>query len=90
MNYLYKKDAVINLYPLQEGEDYFEINITHINGGNFFGKWIEFQPELDELRIIESDDDWMCVDEDANGNIITREELKVKLEARGFNVQIKN
>ena len=88
-DYLYKKDALFELYSLQGIEDYFSINITHKNErGNYYGKWLEFQPELDELQIIEGGDEWLCVDEDVNEKIISREDLKVKLENKGFTVKL--
>jgi len=83
-NYLYKKDALFELYPLEEGYDFFSINITHkTDRGNFYGKWFDFQPELDELHITDvgGDDDWIC-----DGT--SREILKSKLEDKGFTVKL--
>ena len=82
--YLYKKDAEIILYPLiDDTDEYYSIYITHKKDrGNFYGKWLEFQPELDELGIIEEFDEWMC------DKKTPREELKLELEKRGFNVEL--
>lgn len=83
-DYLYKKDAEIILHKLEEGDDCYSIDITNKEyRGNYFGKWLEFQPEIDELNIVESDDDcWMCDKE------FPREILKVELEKRGFYVTL--
>ena len=50
-NYLYKKDALFELYPLEEGYDFFSINITHkTDRGNFYGKWFDFVKTLPENK----------------------------------------
>lgn len=79
MEQLYKKDAIIVLYEKEADEELFNIYITNKNeGGDFYGKWKDFQPELSELCIVETEDEWQY-----DGD---RLELKLKLEQRGFNV----
>ena len=81
MIHLYKKEALIVLFNKEEDEDYFPILITKKDiGGDYYGEWLEFQPELDELQIIEDGDEWISLKE------IDRMKLKEELEARGFNV----
>ena len=77
---LYKKDALIVIFNKEDDEDYYPIIITHKDkGGNYYGKWKEFQPELIELNIREEGDEWYCE------SSISRSQLKTKLESRGFN-----
>ena len=86
MKYLYKKDALFELYSLENNCDYFSIYITNkTNRGNYYGEWLEFQKELEELEITDvgGDEDWICEKEG-----ITRELLKIELEKRGFEVKI--
>ena len=85
MKYLYKESALFELYPLEEDCDFFPINITHkYNGGNYYGGWFEFQPELDELSIKFHMDDWICEDDD----FLDIEKLAEELRKRGFRVKI--
>lgn len=79
MKKLYKKDAIIVLYEKEKDEDLFSVFITNKElGGDFYGQWKDFQPELDELNILETEDEWQY-----DGD---RLELKSKLEQRGFYV----
>ena len=79
---LYKKDALFVLWDKVEPDDFcFPILITHkSDGGNYYGKWMSFKPELEELGILEMYDEWHCIED------IDRESLKQRLVERGFDV----
>ena len=81
---LLKKDAVITLYGKNDGEYFFEVTIqkdyVDFIGGNFHGKWLEFQPELDILNIRDEGDEYIYY------GSLNQEQLKKKLEIRDFKV----
>lgn len=87
-DHLYKKDAKIIIYSfIDDDDDFFPIYITHKElGGNYSDRWLEFQPELDELNIIGDGDEYIC----DNDTITTPEQLKIELEKRNFLVELKN
>jgi hypothetical protein len=84
-DYLFKKDALITLYPkYEETDDLYPIIINKNGFGTYYDAWFEFQPELDELSIRFHMDDWICEDDD----FLDREKLAEELRKRGFRVKI--
>lgn len=67
--------------------DFFEILITHSDystGGNYSClDWFDFQPELEEVKIVWTEDSWMLND-DKKDRLVFKEEL----EKRGFLVTL--
>lgn len=83
-DYLFKKDALITLYPkYDDKDDFYPITINKNGFGTYYEAWFEFQPELDELSIRFHMDDWICEDES-----LDREQLSEELRKRGFNVKL--
>lgn len=84
---LSKSDAVIVIYDLMPGDDFFEVDIKKdygdYSGGNFHGKNIDFEYELDNLEIEDLGDEY------AYYGSKSREELKEELERRGFKTELK-
>jgi hypothetical protein len=77
---------VMQLYDLIPGDDFFEDikkDYCDYTGGNFHGKNIEFQYELDNLEIEDLGDEY------AYYGPKSREELKEELELRGFKTELK-
>jgi hypothetical protein len=79
---LNKKDSVIIIYDIIDGDDYFSVDIKKnygdYIGGNFHDKFIEFQPELDSLEIKDLGDEYVYYGSKTN------KQLKKELEDRGF------
>lgn len=81
---LYKKDAQIVIYKQDPEYDCLVLHIGHIDpeiGGNYYGSWKDFQPELDSIGISETEDEWQY------WGSLNRTELKSELQRRGFNVE---
>jgi hypothetical protein len=81
MKNLYKKDCLFILWEKSDDCDFFPITITHKkNGGNFYGSWMDFKPELDEMEISEMEDEWY------SEKFLNREDLMEELKTREFEV----
>lgn len=78
---LYKRNAKIVIYKQDPEYDCLLLHIGHTNpeiGGNYYGSWKDFQPELEDLNISETEDEWQY------WGRMTREQLKSELVRRGF------
>ena len=79
MKYLKKADALLVID--EKCDDVIPMLITHKNdGGNYYGEWLEFQPDLDEISIETSEDEWSYWGD------MNRNELVDHLRSKGFEV----
>lgn len=82
---LSKENSVIVLYDLEEGYDYFTVDVNKDYGdysGRFSGEF-QFQNELDELDIKLEFDEYIYYGD------MTKEELKQELLSRGFKIELR-
>ena len=88
MSKLYKKDAVIVIY--QEDPE-FDCLVLHIGkkdpnskikvSGNYYGAWKDFDDELEQLDITESEDEWQY------WGSLNRTQLRDELRKRKFKAE---
>lgn len=81
---LSKDDAIIDIYDILEGDDYFSVDVRKDRGeySEGFDGELLFQNELDQINIKRDGDEWVYYGD------LNRYQLKDDLVKLGFRVQL--